>query len=127
MAQVLTANRLADGDVVYWRAGQWVEALGQADIFADEAAAESAVAAAQRFVTGNVVVNPYLFEVRREPGGLTPLKEREIIRAMGPSIHPDLGKRAAGLTPQSVLKAAALRDGPQGSPRTKERDNEVSI
>ena len=45
-AQVLTANRLIDGDVVYWRAGAWVEALAQAEVFAGEPEAEAAVAAA---------------------------------------------------------------------------------
>ena len=44
MAQVLTANRLRDGDVVYWRAGRWVEPLSEATIFPDSAAAKRVLA-----------------------------------------------------------------------------------
>ena len=125
LPQVLTANRLVSGDVVYWRAGHWVEALGEADVFAAEAEAQAALAEAQASVAGNVVVAPYLFDVRLE-GGVTPVKEREIIRAAGPSIHADLGKQAEGLTPDSVRRAAAARAG-QAKPAIKERDNDVSI
>ncbi len=46
------------------------------------------------YVTGNVVVAPYLFDVRRTAGGIRPVKEREIIRAAGPTVRHDLGKQA---------------------------------
>lgn len=126
MAQVLTANRLIDGIVVYWRAGQWVEGLSDAELFDGEAEGKAAFAEAQSSVTGNAVVNPYLFEVSVE-NGIVPVKEREIVRAAGPSIHADLGKQAQGLTPDSVRRAAAARDVRQQSPQAKERDNDVSI
>jgi len=125
--QILTANRLIDGDVVYWHAGAWVEALGEADVLAHEAEAAAALDAANASVAGNLVVKPYLFDVRKENDAIIPVKEREIIRAMGPSVHADLGKRAEGSTPASILKAAAARDQPGASPCPKERDNEVSI
>jgi len=104
--QVLTANRLVDGDVVYWRAGGWVEAFSEADVFAAEAEAKAALAAAQKFVTGNVVVNPYLFDVRQGADGVAPVKEREIIRAAGPTVRGDLGKQADGFAPAPVVHAA---------------------
>lgn len=91
---MLTANRLVDGDVVYWRGGQWVEAFHEGEVFDTEAAAKAALAAAQHFVTENVVVNPYLFDLK----GDLPLKEREIIRALGPSVRRDLGKQASSIT-----------------------------
>jgi hypothetical protein len=91
---MLTANRLRDGDVVYWHAGGWVEAFGEGDVFAAEAEAEAALAAAQNFVAGNVVVNPYLFDVHTEADGVHPVTEREIVRAAGPSVRTDLGKQA---------------------------------
>jgi hypothetical protein len=91
MAQILTANRLVDGTVVYWRADAWVEAFSDAETFADEAAAQAALAAAKPSVTGNVVVNPYLLDLKDG----RPAKEREIIRALGPSVRSDLGKQAA--------------------------------
>jgi sulfite reductase (NADPH) hemoprotein beta-component len=96
--QMLTANRLKDGDVLYWKAGGWVEALKDGEVFAEAAPADAALADAQSFVTGNVVVNPYLFDVRVDADGAYPVKEREIIRAAGPSVRDDLGKQADPLT-----------------------------
>jgi Protein of unknown function (DUF2849) len=91
--QMLTANDLKQGDVLYWKAGGWVMALDQGDVFAEPAAADAALAQAQAFVTGNKVVAPYLFEVTRQPdGSIRPVKEREIIRGQGPSVLPDTGK-----------------------------------
>ena len=92
--KILTANRLRTGDVLYWKAGQWTESLADADIFADDTAAETALAGAQGSVAANHVVSPYLFDVRQTKAGPVPVKEREIIRSLGPSIRPDTGKQA---------------------------------
>ena len=92
--QVLTANRLADGEVVYWRAGAWVEGFGEAEIFAAKDAADAALKAAAQSVADRVVVNPYLFAVKDESGKVRPIEEREIIRAAGPTVRTDLGKQA---------------------------------
>ena len=92
--QVLTANRLRDGDVVYWRDGEWVEHFRDADVFDGKTTADEALAAAQAFVKGRVVVNPYLFGVRDEAGRLRAIEEREIVRSEGPSVRRDLGKQA---------------------------------
>ncbi len=93
--QMLTANHLRNGDVLYWKGGDWVLELDQGDVFADPKAADAALAQAQASVTGNKVVAPYLFEVTRQPDGkIRPVKEREIIRGLGPSVRPDTGKQA---------------------------------
>jgi hypothetical protein len=92
--QMLTANRLKDGDVLYWKAGAWVESLRDGEVFAESPPAEAALVAAQSFVIGNAVVNLYLFDVRVDAAGIHPVKEREIIRAAGPSVRDDLGKQA---------------------------------
>ena len=123
--QMLTANRLVDGDVVYWRAGGWVQAFAEGDVLSS--GAEDALAAARKSVTGNVVVNPYLFEVRQEEGGITPVKEREIIRAAGPTVRGDLGKQAQGLTPTQVLRASAARDAERRETARPAKDDDVSI
>jgi Protein of unknown function (DUF2849) len=117
--QMLTANRLRDGDVLYWKAGTWVEALRDGEVFAESAPAEAALAAAQSFVAGNVVVNPYLFDVRVDANDIHPVKEREIIRAAGPSVRDDLGKQAhdPSLKP---AKATSRRTVPV-------KDDDVSI
>jgi hypothetical protein len=89
--QMLTANRLRDGEVVYWRDGQWVENYADGQIFPDEQAGELALAAAQESVKRNIVVATYLLDVRADG---SPVKEREIIRAAGPSVRTDMGKQA---------------------------------
>jgi hypothetical protein len=92
--QMLTANCLRQGDVLYWKTDGWVLDMDKGEVFAEPAAAESALAAAQKFVTGNRVIAPYLFEVRIENGKIRPVKEREIIRAAGPTVHKHTGKQA---------------------------------
>ena len=96
MAQMLTANRLRDGAVLYWRGEGWVETLAEGDVFAAPADADAALAKAQASVAGNEVVSPYLFEIHADK---SPVKEREIIRAMGPSVREDLGKQASSNPP----------------------------
>ena len=90
MAQALTANRLIDGLVLYWKDGGWTESYPEADQFDSKAAADAALIAAKDFVARNVVVSPYLFEKRAGQ----PVKEREIIRAAGPTVRADLGKQS---------------------------------
>lgn len=92
--QILTANRLREGAVIYWHAGAWVESLPEADIFTDAATAAEALAAAEADVRDRLVVNPYLFAVKTDSGPVRPVEEREIIRAAGPTVRPDLGKQA---------------------------------
>jgi hypothetical protein len=42
--KALTANRLSEGDVVFWAGGQWVEQFAEAELFTEEAPAEDAAA-----------------------------------------------------------------------------------
>lgn len=92
MPQVLTANRLSDGAVVYL-AGEsdWVERLGDADVVSDAAAAEIEGKRAQ---DARLVVGAYLMDVHADGDTITPVKMRETIRAAGPSVRLDLGKQA---------------------------------
>jgi hypothetical protein len=88
--QVLTANRLLTGEVVYWSRGSWVPSLACAEVLvADEA--EAALARAQTSVAARAVVAPYLFALRDG----APAEEREIIRAAGPTVRSDLGKQSS--------------------------------
>ena len=93
--QMITANRLRDGEVVWWNAGRWVMSLAEGEVFAEPKAADSALEQAMASVRDNTMVNPYLFDVRVEGGVIKPVKEREIIRAAGPSVRTDTGKQAA--------------------------------
>ncbi|GEM_PF-286227 len=137
--QMLTANRLKDGAVIYWKQGAWVEALAEGEVLPDAAAADAALAAAQAFVADNSVVGVYLFDLRADG---SPVKEREIIRAAGPSVREDLGKQAnppleggsknpqdfsgRGKAPHPAPKSAAqISTLPQGEGQMDEPD--VSI
>lgn len=93
--QVLTANRLRDGDVVYWREGAWVETFVTAQVFDAKDAADAALVRAGADVKGRLIVSPYLFPVKIVDGKLRATEEREIVRSEGPSVRRDLGKQAA--------------------------------
>ncbi|MBU7572923.1 MAG: DUF2849 domain-containing protein [Hydrogenophaga sp.] len=86
--KIVTANRLADGRVIYLAAdGAPVDRLDAAGRF-DDAAAEAALARAARQPA--VFVNPYLVEVEAgRPSGRD--RFRETIRARGPTVGHSLG------------------------------------
>jgi hypothetical protein len=95
MPQVLTANRLSVGEVVYWNAAKgWVTYLREAEILPDDKAEFVLKSDGARSVQERQVVNPYLFEVRVNGSTIVPVKTREAIRAAGPSARQDLGKQA---------------------------------
>jgi hypothetical protein len=117
MSQVISANRLIDGLVVYAGSdGAWAEALGDAKVFPNKAEAEAALLLAQTDVKRNLVVDPTVVEVTEEAGGVRAVTLRESIRARGPTIdflpqtrafayevRPPLGKAAEQET-QAVLR-----------------------
>ena len=92
--QMLTANRLRDGDVLYRQGAGWVLMLADGEVYPDQTTAAAALAAAQAETVRNEFVAPYLFEVRDRGGVIVPVKEREIIRAAGPTVRKDFGKQA---------------------------------
>jgi len=95
MPQVLTANRLSVGEVVYWNAAKgWVSYLHEAEILPDDKAEGILKSDGARSVQERQVVNPYLFDVRVDGSTVVPVKTREAIRAAGPSARRDLGKQA---------------------------------
>ncbi|MEQ1887666.1 MAG: DUF2849 domain-containing protein [Alphaproteobacteria bacterium] len=85
-AQVITANRLRDGIVIYLRAHgdhfHWSENIRDASVF--EAGDVNAVLArASVDVRENRIVDPYAIGVGADH---TPLTQREAVRAGGPTI-----------------------------------------
>jgi hypothetical protein len=95
MPQVLTANRLLDGEVVYLGAHDgWVERLAEAHVLASSAEGEAALAKGVAAETERKVVHAYLFDVAGLGETLKPVKMREVIRAAGPTVRRDLGKQA---------------------------------
>jgi len=83
--QLVTANRLRDGAVVFLAAeGRWTERVGEGLAAQGAGEAEDLLRAAERQPTH--VVGPYLIEVAGAPGNWVPLRYRERIRAEGPSV-----------------------------------------
>jgi len=85
-AQVITANRLRDGIVIYLRAHgdhhHWCENIRDASVF-DAGDAEAMLAQAAADVRENRIVDPYAIGVSADH---TPLTQREAVRAGGPTI-----------------------------------------
>lgn len=82
--QVLTANALIDGDVVYF-AGKngWVRQLSDAKVFRDAEEAQAALGRAN--AKGEEVVGAYLMTVLEQDGAPQPTHFREVFRQRGPS------------------------------------------
>ena len=93
--QVITANRLRDGAVVYLSGdGAWVTELARAVIAEDAAAAAVLSQAGERAVAEQQVVAPYLVEIETGAEGVQPRRYKEQIRARGPSIRFGAGAQA---------------------------------
>ena len=106
MRNVVTANRLADGVVVFQTADRsWSEDFNRAAIQPDAAATASALALAKADEGRNLVVDAYAVPVEERNGHVAPKALREAIRAAGPTIRRDLGKQAHGQAPHTGATA----------------------
>ena len=102
--KALTANRLTDGEVVFWRDGRWIEQFGDAQLFADDdPAGEAAEGHGKSQPT--VVVEPYLIDLVQSEGLWAPISYRERIRALGPT-NLNHGKQAEGGASVRALRHA---------------------
>ena len=102
--QVVTANRLSDGRVVFLADGyRWVEEIGLARVGETEEAAKALLAIAEKAAADRIVVAPYLIDISAEGEQIMPTRYREILRALGPSSHPEFRR------PPSATAAAAHR------------------
>jgi hypothetical protein len=88
--QIVTANRLREGDVVYLtESGAWSTHLNESRATDDKAVVEAMLAQAAADVAARLIVAPYAFEVVEIDGILQPLSARETIRAAGPTVRAD--------------------------------------
>ena len=93
MHQVITANRLSDGSVVFLGQGRaWVDRLSEAEVFSSVEASAEALAAAAKDEQDNVILDLYAIDVAPKDGTVAPVKLREAIRAQGPTVKPEHGK-----------------------------------
>lgn len=91
--QIVTANRLGDGAVVYLTAERrWSEDFGSSLVIAGKEAAQAELARAEAFVKARQVVGPYLIDAAESADGPRPTSTRERIRAgRGPTTPVDAG------------------------------------
>ncbi|HMB47611.1 MAG TPA: DUF2849 domain-containing protein [Afifellaceae bacterium] len=95
ISKVLTANRLVDGEAVWFgENGRWIETLDGSQVADSLDQVEALEAIAARDVAANLVVDVALIDVRRAEGALWPVRLRERIRAIGPTFRTDLGKQS---------------------------------
>lgn len=92
--KVLTANRLTDGEAVWFSDGGWVESIGPADTVGDKDGEARLEAAGKAAYDNNEVVDVNLIDVDLVDGRIVPQRLRERIRAAGPTNRVDLGKQA---------------------------------
>jgi sulfite reductase (NADPH) hemoprotein beta-component len=92
---ILIANDFLDGEVVFLGPAGWEQDHRRAQVARTEDEAAALVARAAVGFAANEVVDPYLAEVAVEADGTPrPLHYRELMRTLGPTTRPDLGKQA---------------------------------
>ncbi|TGQ46021.1 MULTISPECIES: DUF2849 domain-containing protein [unclassified Mesorhizobium] len=92
--KVLTANRLTDGEAVWYANGGWAETIGNAEVAHDKAAEDRLEVIGAKAYADNEVVDVNLIDVSVVNGIVEPVRLREKIRAAGPTNRNDLGKQA---------------------------------
>jgi len=82
--QIITANALLEGDVVYFTAADtWTRDIQQAEVFSDEAIAQ--VRLIEAMAQANTIVGAYLMLIQHTKDGHAPTHFREKFRTKGPS------------------------------------------
>lgn len=101
--KVLTANRLIDGEAVWFSAEQdWSEILAGADLARDKPHEERLEAIGKAAFAANLVVDVDLIDVELVDGVIVPQRLRERIRAAGPTNRHDLGKQTRPGVPHAA-------------------------
>lgn len=82
--QIVTANRLRDGGVVFLTdGGAWTTDIARAGVAGDEPAAQRLLAIGAVAAAESRIVEPYLTAVRADGDSIVPVSLRERIRAQG--------------------------------------------
>jgi hypothetical protein len=83
--EIVTANRLKDGRVVFQAAGGWSADIRQAEMLDGKETVAAALDRAKADAACDIVVDPYAIAVTTAAAGITPTRLRERIRAEGPT------------------------------------------
>lgn len=95
--KILTANRLTDGECLWYAEGGWAETIEGAEIAADKDAEARLEAIGKAAFAANFVLDVAMVDVELVDGAIRPTRLRERIRAAGPTVRNDLGKQARSL------------------------------
>jgi sulfite reductase (NADPH) hemoprotein beta-component len=91
MPQMIIANRLRDGAVVFLAPSErWEPAIAAGAVIGTEAEATRLLAVAKTHEVECQVIDPQLIEVEIKDGKPRPTAIREAIRAFGPTVRTDL-------------------------------------
>jgi hypothetical protein len=94
MPQMIIANRLRDGAVVFLSPREgWETSIEAGAVIEDEARALELLGIAKRQETECQIIDPQLIEVAVEEGKRRPTAIREAIRAFGPTVRTDLAEK----------------------------------
>lgn len=95
LQQIITANRLSDGLVIFLGAGNvWTENVAEASVLREAAAVDAALEFGKACVAERLLVDPYAVDVTVEADGPVPTRLRERIRAFGPTARTDVENAA---------------------------------
>ena len=83
--KILTGNDLVSGDVIWWAGDGWSRQVGDA---ADVGAQGDDLARAEEAALR--VVGAYVIDASFTEGGIRPAHIKDRIRALGPTVRPDL-------------------------------------
>jgi hypothetical protein len=110
--QIVTANRLIDGSVVYFTLeGTWSPWIAEARAMNREQTANAVLALGFASVGRNEVIDPYLIDVVQEAATIKPVRYREAIRAKGPSTHPQAVRMSRYQVPTGKISVTTVAAG----------------
>jgi hypothetical protein len=110
MPQMIIANRLIDGAVVFLGPGDaWTTAIAAGVVIEDDAGAERLLGVAKQLEARCQVIDPLLIQVKVENGMVRPTEIREVIRAFGPTVRTDIGDGDLPATTPGVAPEAGVR------------------
>ncbi|KQT32285.1 hypothetical protein ASG29_10740 [Sphingomonas sp. Leaf412] len=88
--RIITGNDLATGDVTWWTGDGWSRHVEDATDAGPQAEGIAREEEAARRVNG-----PYVIEASETPDGPRPAHIKDRIRALGPTVRPDLTLKPA--------------------------------
>ena len=88
--KLLTGNDLPSGDVLWWTGSGWSRHVEDAGDVADQGEAILAAEQAARRVNG-----AYVIDATATPEGPRPAHIKDRVRALGPTVRPDLTLKPA--------------------------------